>query len=119
MTQRLRLTGKGFAAVLLSGLACGCFGPEDGPLVLEGTVVDRDGKPIEGCNLALRSDERAVSWREVKSRFSADFVIGPGTEEYYAEVVCPGHPTTYRSRTFSSTGQSDGPPVELGEIRIP
>jgi hypothetical protein len=119
MKQRSRLLGKGLAVVLLSGLACGCLGPADGSLVLEGTVVDSDGKPIESCRLALCSDGQTVTWQRVESRFSQDFVVSPRKREYYAEITCPRYSTIYRSRAFLSTGRSDAPPVQLGEIRQP
>jgi hypothetical protein len=109
------------AVLLLPGLA-GCFlGPADGLLVLEGSVSDGEGKPVTGCGLALHSspDGRMISSQEVEPRLRADFVIGPGKREYYAEVSCRGHSGVSRSRPFIATGLADAHPVQLGEMRLP
>lgn len=107
--------------LLLSGLALGCLGPADGVLVLEGTVIANDGKPIDNCKLALCSpaDGHTITWQRVKARFQADFVVSPRGREYLAELSCPGYPEVYRSRPFLSKGHLDGQPVQLGVIRLP
>jgi hypothetical protein len=121
----LKATGSGLTrgsilAVLLSGVTCGCLGPADGVLVLEGTVVDSDGKLVEHCKLALCSDGQTISSYRVEARFRADFVVSPWKEEkYYVELTCPGYSAPYRSHAFLSTGRSDAPPVQLGEIQLP
>jgi hypothetical protein len=110
------------AVLLLSGLA-GCFlGPADGPLALEGSVSDSEGKPVTGCELTLHSspDGRMISSQRVEPRFQTDFVIGPGEREYYVEVSCRGHLGVSRSRPFVVTGLLDNDqPVRLGDMRLP
>lgn len=112
------LLRKSVAIVFLAGFACGCLGPADGVLVLEGTVVDSDGKLVERCKLALHSEEQTISSYRIEARFRADFVVSPGKKEYYVELTCPGYSAPYRSRAFLATGRSDAPPVQLGVIRL-
>jgi len=72
----------------------------------------------ERCTLTLLTrDGEAVSESSIEGRFTADFVVSPSEQEYFAEIRCVGY-EVFRSQPFVGPIDLSGPPVDLGTIRL-
>ena len=72
-----------------------CIG--DGTVAVTGEVRSVEGMPLSGCILTLRwiEGDRVVGSREIAEKFTENFIVAPGKDEYRAEVTCDGYARPY------------------------
>ena len=91
----------------------------DGIMLVTGSIVDQNRKPINQCKLGLlwADEKKRVSQYVVQPEFSVDFVISPFRDKYYLTIECPGYRTIFKSDEFVSRGGTYAEkPLDLGVI---
>ena len=110
----------GFWILCTCLVANACFGTGDGVLIVQGSVIDAQDRPLDGCLLELHLGNRErFDSRAVGHSFQEDFVISPVAQDYYFIVTCPqvGLSTTTQTQRIGGR-EFSRQPLNLGRIIV-
>jgi hypothetical protein len=88
---------------------------------VKGKILTSDSQPPPSCVLEVyrKKGHRLVRRLDIPPQFERRVVIGPGINEYYMVVSCPGSSARVTTGVYKlgSTYYLDHP-VDLGEINL-
>lgn len=90
--------------------------PCDRSLTVTVSPVNPKGEPLHGCSLALYRPPESPEpvWEKPIEEGRAGFIIGPWTEQYSAQVRCPG----YEPSQVLQVELDDSDVVSLGSVTM-